>query len=156
MSIQIEELAHLLNEVKIEVNLYNQIIQNAEKLEEEKKQERELSKVNTSKNEFVVLVKTDKELTSDDIVAHVFSIPLDSDPNLLIGKITKAGTENNLASKRKNNLVTDFDDIPHIKRKFYKEEDINLKTKEDWCRVVVLPKNTKFGGFESKADNFTL
>lgn len=142
MSIQIEELALLLNEAEIPADKYNKIIQSAEALEEEKKQERALNKEKKGKNQFIVLVKTHKEITDDDLVAHVFQIPQEDDPNDLLKKVVKAGTEQNLTSKRKNNLVKEFDDVVHIKRKFLKEQNIMLKTKEDWTRVVVLPQGT--------------
>jgi hypothetical protein len=153
MSILIEELADLLFEAQVRPEDYNAILDLAKQLEDEKKAEREANKAPKSKNQLISVIKLSREtphedIHDDNVVSHVFQIPEEFDPNELIPSIVAAATEHNLACKRRKNLVTNFDDIPHIKRKFLKEKNILLKTKEDWARVIVLPEDIKFGGYE--------
>jgi hypothetical protein len=145
MSIKLDELASLLDDIDLTPAVRKSILQQAEQLEEEKKQEREENKLPKSKNQFVVVVKTHVEISDEDIVAHVFQIPQEYDPNNLLGDLVSATTDHNLSQKRKKNVLEEFDDVTKIKRAFLKPKNIHVKTKDDWTRVVVLPKDFKLG-----------
>lgn len=145
MSIKLEELQMLLDDVDLEPNIRRNILKSAEQLEEEKKQEREENKVPKPKNQFVVVVKTSVAIEDGDIVAHVFQTPEDADPDNLLSTLVSATTDHNLAQKRKKNVIEDFDDVGKIKRKFLKDKGIHVKTKDDWTRVIVLPEGFRLG-----------
>lgn len=74
----------------------------------------------------------------EDTVSHVIQIGAEDDPATLLDKIKQSAIEHNLGQKRKKNLVTTFDDIIHIKRKYSKLAGYQLKTKSDWVRTIVL------------------
>jgi len=147
MAILLEELQRLLSEASVDNEKYKQILKAAEELEEEKKADR--SGAPKSKNELVVTIKG----SGEDMVAHVWQISAESDAGLLMDKINKAATSNNLAAKRAKSRVENFDDVAGIKRKFLKEENVALKTKTDWVRVIQIPEGLKFGGFDGKPED---
>lgn len=133
MAIKIEELADVLNEAQAPKEIYNAVMEKAQELENNKKEEREI-KATKQKNQFVVVSKG----SGEDTVSHIFSIPAEDDPATLIDKIKQSAVEHNLGQKRKKCLVTEFDDVVHIKRKYSKAVNYQLKTKSDWVRTIVL------------------
>lgn len=148
-----DELHQILSETEVEQETREKILRAAKQLEEEKKAD----KVTTprAKKQWVVVLKT-PQIQSDQLqvdinesVAHVFQIPEDADPNEMLENIKKAGIEQNLTVARKKVLIEDFDDVTNIKRKFLKEENVDLKSKDDWVRVIPLPAGFEFGGYES-------
>lgn len=149
-----DELHQILSETEVEQETREKILAAAKQLEEEKKADRQSTP--KIKKQWVVVVKypnDDRMVSVEEIiensVAHVFQVPDDSDPNELLENIRKAGVEQNLSATRKKILLEDFDDVTNIKRKFLKEENVDLKSKDDWVRVIPLPIGFEFGGYEN-------
>ena len=146
-----DELHQILSETEVEQETREKILAAAKQLEEEKKADRQSTP--KTKKQWVVVVKSpnneDILETISESVAHVFQVPEDSDPNELLESIRKAGVEQNLSTTRKKILLEDFDDVTNIKRKFLKEENVDLKSKDDWVRVIPLPFGFEFGGYEN-------
>ena len=147
-----DELHQILSETEVEQETREKILAAAKQLEEEKKAERQSTP--KTKKQWVVVLKTplqpdEPNVDLNESVAHVFQVPEDSDPNELLESIRKAGVEQNLSATRKKILLEDFDDVTNIKRKFLKEENVDLKSKDDWVRVIPLPFGFEFGGYEN-------
>lgn len=145
--ITLDELAQCLNQVETDKDTYNKVIKAAEELEQNKKAEKTATKTEKSKKQLVVVLKS-PEPVNPDTVAHIFELGGEEDAGTIITKVKTAAVEHNLAQKRKKNIVTEFDDLVHIKRKFAKDAGYMLKSKTDWIRTIVLDEKVQFGGFE--------
>lgn len=139
--ISLETIIEVMAEQNVEPPKQEKIIQHLKDILEEEKKERESEKMPKQKNQFVVVVKSEVDLTNKEVVATVFQMPQDSDPNMLLSKIADASKAHNLVCKRAKNKVSTFDDaISHVKRKFTKEQGYLPKTK-DWVQAIVLTKD---------------
>lgn len=136
--LNLEEISLILNEVKAPKEIYNEVIQKAEQLEAEKKEERAATKVK-SKNEYVIMVRGDKALADVLSQGWVVQVPAETDNATIISRFQAAAGEHNAASKKKKNYITDWIDLfSAIKRKFTKAHNIHVKTKEAVQVIVIL------------------
>jgi hypothetical protein len=138
--IKLEELATLLNEAQLDKDSYNKVIELAEKLEEEKAEEREANKAPKNKNKFTIVVRGDEKLKEILQDGWVVKTPLEQDDNELIERMQRAVGRSNDSQKKKKFLIKTFADFfLFCKRKFTKDDDVNILplTKEP-CRVIVL------------------
>ena len=140
----IEELAGLMSQEGVDKDTYNKLLKAAEELENEKKADRQ-GNGPKARNQFLVVLKSHLDLKEEDIVSHVFTAPAENfDPCTLLDKVRTAAVEQNSNSRKKKSKVESFDEVTKIKRKYLKPENILLKTKEDWVRVIVLPKDVSY------------
>ena len=137
MALNTEEIEGILLDLKIEQETYAKILQEVTELEEEKKAAREGGK-KKSKNEFVICVRGDKQLAEILQQGWVVQVPAESDNATLISRFQQATGDHNAASTRKKSYITEWVDFFNaIKRKFSKNHNFHIKTK-DAVRVIVL------------------
>lgn len=151
MSLKIEELVDCLNSVQVDKDTFNKIISEAEKIEGSKKSERAATNKKKSKNQFVVVLKSPEKI-DPNTVAHVVLIDGEDDAGEVLTKIQSAAREQNVTSKSKKTKVYTIDDLPHIKRRYSKDAGFMVKTKDDWCRTVVVNGDLKFEGVRHEKD----
>lgn len=130
--LNLEEIENVLLTLKVDKEIQKKIIAEAAALEEEKRALKEGGK-KKNKSQFVVVQKG----SGEDTVSHIFQLAADVDPITLIDKVKQAAISHNIGQKRKKNMVNQFDDLIHIKRKYSKESGYLLKTK-DWVRTIIL------------------
>lgn len=137
--IKIQELDELLINAGIDTAKRNQVIADAEKLEEMKKEENKSNKLKT-KYKFTVCIRGDEEIAQKVQEAWIIKTILDQDDNEIVPRIQKAvGIHNSIQKKLKNYIHNLGDFFEFIKRKITKEDEVNLQimTKTP-CRVVTL------------------
>lgn len=141
MALNIEELndAIVQSGLKLSVEDRRKILEEARKIEEEKKAERENNKEPKSKNEFCVLIRGDESLKEIVQEAWVVQVPTHIPQDDLIERVKKASRDHNQAVKRKGMCNTFRDAFQYVKRKFSKDNNYLVKTKEP-CRVHILTK----------------
>ena len=139
MSVKVDELEFLLNQLDVANEVKSKILDEVKALEEEKKSEREAGK-SKAKNEFVVFVRGDEELQKVLQQAWIVQVPESSDNASLITRMQEAAGEHNASSKRKKSYITEWADFfEAVKRKFTKERNFHVKTKTP-AQVIVLTK----------------
>ena len=138
MALKLDEIMDSLIQAGIDVKDRKKIIEELQKVEQEKKEEREANKAPKTKKEFVVLIRGDDDIKDKVQQAWVVQRTTGADNSNIVDQIKKVGRESNAAQKRNKNIVTLFREVfAHVKRKFWVPEDIMVKTK-DPCQVVVI------------------
>lgn len=136
--IEIDELQNILIQAGVDQKTRSVIVKEAQELISEKQQDAADNKEPKAKNQYVVVVKTDADLTGKTIVSTIIQIPESDDPNKVIDKIKDAAREQNRSAKRKKSFVANFTDgLRYIKRKYLKNQGVHLKSK-DWVQTIVL------------------
>ena len=136
--IALENVQTVLAELKIEPDKQDKILQELQKIIEDEKNERAENKAPKSKNEFgVILYDANNELAGKEFTASVFQVKQGFDFNTVLSKISTAARNQNVAAKRKKNVIETIGDAcMYLKRKFTKEQEVNIKTKEP-IRVLI-------------------
>jgi hypothetical protein len=135
--LNITEIEEILLNVSVDKEIHNKIIQLAELLEQEKKNERE-SDAKKSKYKLTVFIRGDKELAEKVQQAWVTKTLEELPDETIVGKLQEAAGMHNAASKKKRNYITTFADLfEFLKRKFSKEVGVAISTKTP-VRVIVL------------------
>lgn len=137
MALSLEDITFCMQKIELDKEKYNALVQELEAAEEEKKAAREGGK-KKSKNEFVICVRGDKQLAEILQQGWVVQVPAESDNATLISRFQQAAGDHNAASTRKKSYITEWVDFfPSLKRKFSKNHNFHVKTKEA-VRVIVL------------------
>jgi hypothetical protein len=113
-----------------------------EKVAQEEQAQKDAEKLPTQKNEYgVILFDVDGVISGKDFSAVVYQIPQGDDHGLVLGKISESIREQMAAAKRKKFTIDTLGAaIQSLKRKFIKDKNVNLKTKNP---VRVLISNNK-------------
>jgi 2-iminoacetate synthase ThiH len=137
-NINIEELQAILIEAGLDSKTRSTVLKTAEELVQEKKAEKEETKLPKQKKQFVVVVKTTADLKGHEIVSSVFQMSESEDANTLVERLQKAAKIQSSTAKRKKFILDKFSDIIlHLKPKLAKTEGVQIKTK-DWVHTIVL------------------
>lgn len=137
MALTLEDVMLCAQKAQLDKDKYNILLAELETAEEEKKAMREGGK-KKSKNEFVICVRGNKELADILQQGWVIQVPAESDNATLISRFQQATGDHNVASTRKKSYITEWVDFfGAIKRKFTKQYNFHVKTKEA-VRVIVL------------------
>jgi len=135
MSLPIEEVIATMRELKVPVDLIIKVETELEAKEAELKREKEENKNPKSKNQFAVVLLDPENHVKGDVTAFVTQMPEGDDAGDALNRLHKASYEFNRSKKRGKN-VTNLGDIGTVKRKFFKNENVHLKTAEP-VRVLV-------------------
>jgi len=136
MALKLEDIMEGLIQVGIPLEERKKAMAEFERLEQEKKDDRDANKVPTCKKGFVVIMREGAEQ------AWVVQRKDGADNSTLVDTIKKIAKESNNAQKRKKNIVRLYREVFYsVKRTFWKSEDILVKTKEP-CQVVLLPSES--------------
>jgi len=141
MSIKIDELQMILNSAGVkDATLKKNIILEAQKLEADKKSDKEVESGPKAKNRFVICVRGDDKLKEVLQAGYVIKVPENSDNNTILERIQQSSAEQNNSGKRKKkvniNKYSEF--FAYSKRKHSKAVDIQPVTKEA-VEIVILP-----------------
>jgi len=139
--IKIEELTLILTQAGVtDSKVKKAIIQEAEKLEADKKADKEAESGPKAKNRFVICVRGDDKLKEVLQAGYIMKVPENSDNNTILERIQKSSAEQNNSGKRKKkvniNKYSEF--FAYSKRKHTKAADLQPITKEV-VEVIVLP-----------------
>lgn len=138
MSLKIDEVIETLRKLKVPSDLIVKAETELETIEQEKKDEK-VDAGPKAKSQFVtILLDPENKLRGlGDFVSLVVQVPEDHDVGLTINKINQSVYDQRAASKRKvKNIETVGEAASAVKRKFFKTNDVLIKTKEP-VRVLV-------------------
>lgn len=136
MSVKIEDIEDTLRKQKLDVAVIKNVVQELKEIEEENKAER--SGVPKAKNQFVIVVKGPAQLKGLSIGGWVVQIPEGQDVNDTLPRLKKAAAATVAAQKRKRRDIDTVADAMRLsKRKFTKEQNVHVKTKEMVQAIVV-------------------
>lgn len=138
IKVSIDDITAALADSGIPKDSQQKVLTYLKSVVEEEQAQKEAEKLPKQKNEFgVIIFDAEGHLKGKEFTASVYQIPQGEDHNLVLGKISQAARDQNAASKRKK---WHFDSlgsaIQGIKRKFIKDKNVNLKTKNP-VRVIV-------------------
>ncbi len=142
--IAIEDVQAALEETKVEPETQEKVLEQLKKVIEEEKEHRAHNKGAKTKTEFgVILYDANGELKGKEFTASIYSVKEGFDHGTVLTKISEASRAQNEAkskAKRKSKGKTAIETIGEafsaLKRKFIKEKEVNLKTKEP-VRVTI-------------------
>lgn len=135
---KLDILISTLHLVDIDPNLRKDIISKYEELSLEEKNEKSTERRKKGKKQYVVTLKSEKDISDIEIVAAVWQIGENDDPAMLIDKIRTAAVDSNLAARKKKFLITSFSDcISFLKPKWLKNQGVK-RLSRDWERTVVV------------------
>lgn len=138
MALKLEDIMEGLIQAGVSLADRKKTMAELEKIEQENKKERAESAGPKSKKEFVVLVRGDADLQNKLHQAWIVQRTVGSDNSNIVEDVKKVGRESNTMQKRKNKIVSTFAEVFRlVNRKFWKPEDILVKTKEP-CQVIVI------------------
>jgi hypothetical protein len=128
--IEIDELQNLLIQAGVDQKTRSTIVKEAEELAAEKKAEKSENKEPKKKNEFVVIIRGDDEVEKAVQSAFVLQVPEGTADSTVIDRMLKAAKNQNNSAKRKKTFLSTWRDFfSFSKRKFTKEVDIQIKSK---------------------------
>lgn len=131
MSLPIDEIIAVLNDTGITPDKVKAVRVELEKLEEEKKADRQTSATPKSKNQFVIVLSDpENKITQKDLTGWVLQIPEGDDVNTTLDRIRTASIKQNTTMKKfiKKPLKSVGDAFQNLKRKFTKVEKVLVKT----------------------------
>lgn len=130
MNIKIEEVESVLRNKNIPANVIIQVVNELEAVAEENKAEK--SAEPKQKNEYgVILLDPNNVVRDNNLTALVVQYPHGENPNTILDRLYAATYAQNAAGKRKKyNIQTVGEAARSVKRKFYKENRLMIKTKE--------------------------
>lgn len=142
IKLAIEDVMGALQEAKIPKEQQGAVLNYLQQVAQEEQAQKEENKLPKQKNEFgVILFDADGVVAGKEFTAAVYQIPQGDDHNLVLGKISQAAREQVAAAKRKKYPINTIGEaIQNVKRKFIKDLNVNLKTKNP---VRVLVSNNK-------------
>lgn len=143
MKLSLEEIQRVISSKIKDAEIEKAILQDLQKIVEEKQEEKESVKTPKAKNEYAVVVLDEKGDLKDKLsTAYVIQYKSGDDVALSLSKITKAAKEQNSKMKKfiKNPLESMVDVFSNLKRKYLKPENVLIKTQEP---VRILFTNNK-------------
>ncbi len=140
MKLDISDIQQALKEAQIAPEQQQKVISHLEDVIKELEENKQENAAPKQKYEFGVILYA-PELIGKEYTASVYQVPQNSNHNEVLAKISEAVRTSNEKSKKKKNIIETIGDaFGHLKRKFIKEKNINLKTKQV---VTVLISNNK-------------
>jgi hypothetical protein len=140
MKVSIEEIESVLLKSKVDPKVVGEVVKELETIAEEVKQERQ--GVPKAKNEYLILLSDPNgDLTGKDFTGWVVQMKQGDDAGQVVAKLKEAAQNHIAAQKRKRKVINTLGDaILYVKRKWFKEKNLTVKTKEP---VRVLLTNNK-------------
>lgn len=142
--LKLDDVIAALNDTGVPSDKVAQVRKELEKIEQEKKDERDSTKGTRAKSEFVVILfdKDGKIPVKTDFTAAVVQIEEGQAPAAALDKVKIVARAQNTTVKKfiKNPIKTVADAFANIKPKFAKQEKIKVKTKEPV--LVIVSDNT--------------
>ena len=137
--VALDEVEAKLLEHKVESDKVQEIISELEKVVQELKEERQAEAGEKQKMEYVIVLHDKEGLLKDkEIAGWVVQQEENEDPNLILSKLTDAAKNQNEATTKKKNFITDLKSLfEGLKSKFTKEKKVKIKTKE-LTRVIIV------------------
>lgn len=129
IKLSLEEVADALKQAKVPEAQNAEVLSKLKNLAEEKAEEKADATVPKAKNEFGVIVFDKDKVITGDFTAAVYQIAEGGDHGLVLGKISQAARDQNLAAKRKKHKFESLGDALHAKRAFLKQQGVLIKTK---------------------------
>ena len=130
MKFTIEEIQEILVGRKLEMEKVNQISRDLAEMAKQKKEEAEEEKVPKERTEYTVVVLDEANVLPDGLTGFVVSHKADVDPATVVSRLCDAAKAHNLVGRgRKTPLQSMVEVFSHVKRKFVKEKNIQIKTK---------------------------
>lgn len=140
MSLKIEDVIETLKRQKLDQKIIEKVTDELEQIEEENKAEKAPAGPK-QKKQFVIVVRGDESMKGKSLAGWVAQMNEGDDPSTLLSRMTKAAEAHNAAQKRKKHIVTSVADaFQYIKRKFSKEQNYLVKTKE-YVQVVIVTED---------------
>lgn len=141
MKFTIEEIQEILVSHKLENEKVNKISHALAEMAKHKKEDAEEDKVPKERTEFTVVVVDEANALPDGLTGFVVSHKSDVDPASVVSRLSDAAKAHNLVGRgRKNPLKSMIEVFGHVKRKFVKEKNIQIKTK---TLVRIVKSNNK-------------
>jgi len=141
MKIEIENVEAILLEKKIEPVKVQEIIKDLIQAAEEEKADRSSTNGPKAKWEHIIVVNDPDGKLGKEFTGWVVVQKDGQDSGLILSKLQDAAKEQNEATKKKKNILTNFGELfQSLKPKFLKEKGLKIKTKE---AVRVLTVNGK-------------
>ncbi len=142
MALSVDEVFETLTILGVERETQKEILDRLKKLEEEKKVERENSKVPKPKKEaFVVLKSLKGEISNEDFVAAVFLGDEGADHAQILTSLRGSAVDFNIQRKKKAPILTFTSILEFLKPKWLKGGSIPLRRlTSSWQQVIVLPQ----------------
>lgn len=132
--VSIEQVQESLVRLNIEKNQQNKIVAELQEILKQEKLHKD--PVVKNKNEFGIVLYA-PELLGKEYTATVYQIREGEDHGTVLKRISTAAHNQNAAAKKKNNLLKSIGDAcQNFKRKFIKEQCVNIKTKNP-VRVLI-------------------
>lgn len=136
MKIDIEEVAHILSQHKLDAQQVKVILKDCEEVVEELKANKTPTKKSKWEN-VIVLHDKNNILEGKEIAGWVVQQLDGSDANTILQTLQSTAVEQNEAAKRKRTVIENFVDLfESLKPKFLKAKQLKIKTKE-LSRVIV-------------------
>lgn len=129
----IDDVKQVLSKQQLPQTTVQLIIADLKQQEALKKEERAAEAGHKSKNQFVVILNDPKnELAGKDFSAYVVQIPEDQPIDSTLQKIYTSAYDHNAGTRsgRKNPIRTVSEALEFVKRKFFKQNNLLVKTKE--------------------------
>jgi hypothetical protein len=138
MKIDIEEVISALQVAKIDKTQQGTVLNYLQDVAKEIEAQKQAEKLPNKKNEWGVILFSNVEgLKDDNFTAAIYQIPVGADHGLVLGKVSQAARDQVLAAKRKKYPISTMGEaVVNVKRKFLKEKNVNIKTKQT-VRVLV-------------------
>jgi hypothetical protein len=133
MNVNLDDVKAALQKQQLPAATVQLVVAELKQAAELKKEERTTEKAHNSKNQFVVVLSDPKnELAGKDFVAWVAQIPEDDAPLTVIDKVNKSAWDYNAGTRagQKAPIKTISEAFEFVKRKFFKENKVLVKTKE--------------------------
>jgi hypothetical protein len=130
MSLSINEVAQVLA-AKLAPEKVREVVQELNTIEAEKKEDRAENGPKQKNQYAFVLLDPNNALKGQQFVGLVVQYPENESPNEILPKIYNAAyTQNRTAKRKRWSLNTVAEAAESVKRKFFKEQNIHVKTKE--------------------------
>ncbi len=140
MKLSLDEIQAVLSEKVKDKNIINSIIEDLEKIVEEKKEDKEDSATPKRKNDFAIVVIDEAgELKDKSLTGYVVKYKEGDDSGAILAKLSGSARLFNETKKgKKSPLMSIFEIFGHLKPKFLKMDStgIIIQTKEP-VRIII-------------------
>lgn len=141
MKVSIEDVNKSLNSHEIDAVTRNKILSDLEQAINAAREE----KTPKQKNQFVMIVSDPEGEIKKDYVGWVVQMPEEDSPALAVERIIKGAYEYNQSKRGQKKPVKSIGEaIEAVTRKYFKEENVSIKTKEPILLIKtnnILPKD---------------
>lgn len=138
MALSRDDVFDTLTLLQVEEKTRKEILARLDKIEKEKKEERENNKVPRPKKETFIVIKDLKGgLTSEDFVAAAFLGNEGTDHATILSSIQSGTVDFNANRKRKKPILTFTDVLEYLKPKWLKNHNLK-RLSPCWQQVIVM------------------